>query len=119
VNEITAYSRLLDKLETTGKTVRVNGNNTAQAQCPAHDDRTPSLTITATAGSLLLHCHAGCDTDDVLSALGFTMADLFDNPRGIPYVYPDGRIVQRTPTKKFKQRGNASGTALFNPASMR
>ncbi len=31
-----------------------------QACCPAHEDRTPSLSITPKGERILLHCHAGC-----------------------------------------------------------
>ena len=38
--------------------------------CPAHDDRNPSLSISATkAGKVLLHCHAGCNQAQVIDAL--------------------------------------------------
>ena len=48
------------------------------AKCPAHEDHTPSLTIGEGAdGRVLLHCHAGCETDSVLRALGMTLRDLF------------------------------------------
>lgn len=48
------------------------------AQCPAHDDRSPSLSIRELAdGSVLLHCFAGCPTDDVVEALGIGMFELF------------------------------------------
>ena len=48
------------------------------ACCPAHDDRTPSLSITETeGGTVLLKCHAGCSTEQVLAALGLPIADLF------------------------------------------
>ena len=40
-------------------------------RCPAHDDRTPSLSIgEGEDGRALLTCHAGCCLGDVLSALG-------------------------------------------------
>ena len=39
-------------------------------RCPAHGDRTPSLSIKRGADRWLLHCHAGCETSDVLRALG-------------------------------------------------
>jgi hypothetical protein len=40
------------------------------AKCPAHDDRTPSLSIrNAADGTLLVHCHAGCDQERVITAL--------------------------------------------------
>ena len=51
------------------------------AKCPAHDDRTPSLSINeGTDGRALLKCHAGCNTDDVLAAVGITRRDLFPEP---------------------------------------
>src|SRR5262245_42229109 len=40
------------------------------APCPAHDDRTPSLSIRdADDGKLLVRCHAGCDQARVIAAL--------------------------------------------------
>ena len=40
------------------------------AKCPAHDDRSPSLSIRhADDGKVLVHCHAGCDQDRVIAAL--------------------------------------------------
>ncbi len=45
--------------------------NAWMARCPAHDDRVPSLAITDTSdGTVLVHCHAGCDQRDVIAALG-------------------------------------------------
>lgn len=38
--------------------------------CPAHDDHSPSLSISVTSeGKLLYHCHAGCSQDAVSKAL--------------------------------------------------
>jgi hypothetical protein len=52
------------------------------ARCPAHEDRTPSLSITEGAdGRILLHCWAGCKTADVLAALGLGWSDLFASGR--------------------------------------
>ncbi len=40
------------------------------ASCPAHDDRTPSLSIKEShTGKILVHCFAGCSQDEVISAL--------------------------------------------------
>ncbi|KUO66929.1 MAG: hypothetical protein APF80_09160 [Alphaproteobacteria bacterium BRH_c36] len=40
------------------------------AQCPAHEDSTPSLALRDTAeGRVLIHCHAGCEQDAVIAAL--------------------------------------------------
>ena len=58
-----------------------------------------------------MHCHGGCDIHDVLAALGFTMADLFDDHRGATYTYNDGRTVHRSPDKRFRQSGRTNGIA--------
>jgi putative DNA primase/helicase len=40
------------------------------AHCPAHDDRTPSLSVRDfTDGKVLLRCHAGCEQERVIAAL--------------------------------------------------
>lgn len=60
--------------------VRRNGNK-AQCICPAHNDNKASLTISRSKdGKTLVYCHAGCKTQDVLSAVGLTMADLYEKP---------------------------------------
>jgi len=57
--------------------VKATGPNKWQARCPAHDDRSPSLSITETNGKILLHCFAGCQTEAIVSAAGLRMRDLF------------------------------------------
>src|SRR5688500_8743825 len=48
-----------------------------EARCPAHDDRKASLSVTvSTEGKILLKCHAGCFTEDVLESLSLTYRDL-------------------------------------------
>ncbi len=47
------------------------------ARCPAHEDGRASLSIsTGKDGRVLVKCHAGCKTPDVMAAVGMTMADL-------------------------------------------
>lgn len=48
------------------------------ARCPGHDDRQASLAVSrGTGGRALLHCHAGCEIEAIISALGLELADLF------------------------------------------
>ena len=48
------------------------------AKCPAHEDRTASLSInTGDDGRVLLKCHAGCDVDAILHAAHLERRDLF------------------------------------------
>jgi hypothetical protein len=52
------------------------------ALCPAHDDRKPSLSVSeGDDGRVLIKCHAGCSTEDVVSGLGLRMSDLFEHHR--------------------------------------
>jgi putative DNA primase/helicase len=49
-----------------------------KARCPAHEDRNPSLSISrGDDGRVLLHCHAGCEFEEICSAAGLKPADLF------------------------------------------
>jgi hypothetical protein len=41
----------------------------AMCRCPAHDDRTPSLSIRQGDRGFLVHCYAGCSNTDVLREL--------------------------------------------------
>lgn len=54
------------------------GKPAYQAKCPSHRDRSPSLSITEGAnGATYLHCFRGCTTEEILSAKGMRMGDLF------------------------------------------
>jgi hypothetical protein len=48
------------------------------ARCPAHADRTASLSIAAgTDGRVLLRCHSGCPALAIVHAIGLELSDLF------------------------------------------
>ena len=75
------------------------------ARCPAHDDRTPSLSLTDTKdGKPLVRCHAGCDQKDVIAALrgrglwgeGRSRAGTWTQRRKPVEREPDGDDVKRT-----------------------
>lgn len=64
-------SRNLDE-EGQALVERLGGHWTAaggMCRCPAHDDRTPSLSVRAGRTRLLLHCFAGCEPAAVLAAV--------------------------------------------------
>ena len=64
---------LLSRLER----VRRAGNGYS-ARCPAHQDRSSSLSVTeGSDGRVLVHCFAGCPVHVVAAAVGMTVSDLF------------------------------------------
>jgi putative DNA primase/helicase len=107
---MTAIENVIGALTDAGSNPRETGGAWT-ALCPAHDDRNPSLSVRGIEGQVLVYCHAGCDTADVLAALSFTTRDLYDEPTGATYSYDDGRRVHRTAEKKFRQSGATKGTA--------
>lgn len=110
--------RIVDALRDHGCTVK-EANDSAMAQCPAHADDNPSLSIgpRKDGRGAIIHCHAGCGYTDVLTELGLSDADLF-NDTGIldalspvkTYVYSGGRKNHRNVSpegkKTFWQEGS-------------
>lgn len=61
--------------------VKSTGPDRWIARCPAHQDRRPSLTLRALPdGRILMQDFGGCETADVLSAIGLSFSDLFPEP---------------------------------------
>lgn len=55
-----------------------------RAKCPAHEDRTPSLSIVlGSDGRVLLFCFACCPLSNILAALDLRPRDLFVQRRDI------------------------------------
>ena len=57
--------------------VRPAGDGKWYARCPAHDDKGPSLSVRDTGERVLVHCFAGCDPEDILSAVDLKWSDLY------------------------------------------
>jgi hypothetical protein len=55
------------------------------ARCPAHEDKVASLSVgVGDDDGVLLHCFAGCSLEDIVSAIGFELKDLFADTRATP-----------------------------------
>jgi hypothetical protein len=65
---------IIAKLEKVKRT----GPGNWVACCPAHEDRSPSMTIKeADDGRVLVHCFAGCSAADIIGAVGLDFEALF------------------------------------------
>lgn len=92
------------------------------ARCPAHHDQHPSLSVgVGDGGRVLLRCHAGCETADVVEALGLEIEDLFPGTPGTSteYVYEDEAAqplfeIVRYPGKQFAARRRGENGAWVN-----
>jgi hypothetical protein len=71
-----AAADILERLEG----VRERGNGRWSARCPAHEDRSPSLSIRELDdGTVLLHDFGGCSPLAVVQAVGMEFSALFPN----------------------------------------
>ena len=88
-----------------------------RARCPNHQGKSDtSLSLTPADDRVLIHCHGACAPEDVVHALGLTMADLFLKPstnghKRIVKIYDyfdeHGTLVHQTvryDPKDFRQR---------------
>jgi hypothetical protein len=78
---------MIDSILSRLQKVRRTGAHRWSACCPAHEDRSPSLSIVQNeTGKVFVNCFAGCDGRAIMSAIGMTLADLYpdriDPPKG-------------------------------------
>ena len=72
-----------------------------QARCPCHKDRKQSLSVRDGEKGIVLHCHAGCETADIVRSVGLTMQDLFREKRnGHRQALPAKPVIPATVTVK-------------------
>jgi len=59
--------------------VSSRGHGKWSAKCPAHADRSPSLSVAEGERGILIKCWAGCTLEAIMNALGLRIADLFSD----------------------------------------
>lgn len=83
--------------------------------CPAHDDRTASLKVTAgDGGRVLINCFAGCSPDQILGAMGLQMSDLFAEQHSTRWA-----PRPRGPRVSVSTRGQLDATTSRDPARIK
>lgn len=82
-------SRLIERLHKVKRT----GDGRWIAQCPAHDDKGPSLSIREKDdGLVLINCFAGCDTRSVLLSVGLDFPDVMP-PKALGEFKPEKHVI--------------------------
>ncbi len=78
-----------------------------KARCPAHEDKSPSLSICiGSGGMVLLKCFAGCTVESVVSKLNLTLRDL----------RPDDGADTRPPARSRTRRATPAFATLDEAA---
>lgn len=83
------------------------GNGRWYARCPAHEDKSPSLSIADTGEKVLIHCFAGCSAEEILVALGLTWTDLYPDRWQAAY-----RAATSNQGRKYRNRLERSSDPL-------
>ena len=112
----TPVERVLSALESVGSGIQ-SSTKGYSANCPAHEDRKPSLRVSEGGdGRALLYCHGGCTVDEVLTALGLEIRDLYPESEIVanyPYTDETGdlifEVVRLRPKGFFARRPNGDG----------
>jgi len=104
-------------------------------RCPAHHDTRASLSVgIGTDGRVLVHCHAGCATREIVVAAGLAMADLAPKATGggpssqgivASYDYTDEsgallfQLVRFHPKDFRQRRPDGAGGWIWNTTGIR
>jgi hypothetical protein len=102
-------AEILSSLES----VHARGQGRWSARCPAHADKSPSLTIAEGEKGVLLKCWAGCSLEEITATLGLTIKDLFFDALTTDPQQRRESMRQRTQAKAARQAAqDAEGRRL-------
>lgn len=98
---------MLDAFVLRLRGVRHKSGGGRLARCPSHDDRQASLSVDiGDHGGIVLKCMAGCQTSDVVRAMGLTMADLAPQTRDTTPVTVESLAASKAlPVEALKRYG--------------
>lgn len=92
--------------------VKARGAGRLVARCPAHPDKSPSLSIREVDDRILLHCFAGCEAASICEALGLSLKDLFIGSASNPRELARQRAQREQKRRERELRQEAEGYTL-------
>ena len=100
-------------LEGMGRKVEQRGGYW-MAQCPAHDDKSPSLQVKDRGdGTAAVECYAGCDFTAILRAVGFYGTNGHKTAENVPSAPPRGRERRAQEPPKPRRLPNGKGDTPY------
>ena len=105
----------INDLLTRLSNVKQTGAGKWVACCPAHEDRSPSLSIRQADDKILIYCFAGCDVDDVVGSVGMSLSDLM--PESVGHNHQPTPTVLTASTKAELFDVMVGETAIFMVAA--
>ncbi len=97
--------------------LRKSGEGKWSARCPVHEDKRASLSIGRDNGTWLLKCHAGCETGDIVRAIGLSLRDLFPGDPSQSNGTANSTRKKRPSSQSFATVEAAEGAALRSVTS--
>lgn len=92
--------KILDFLGAASIEYRRTGDDSYMACCPAHRDKSPSLSLKGLPdGRVLMHCFAGCSWDEILFVMDMEPADIMPPENNFKPV----RSALKSAEKRFMQ----------------
>jgi hypothetical protein len=92
--------------------VRTRGSGKWLSRCPAHQDKSPSLTIAEGERGLLLKCWAGCTLEEITGALHLSVKDLFFDVIG-------ANSLERRQAMEERRQARAKEQAVYRAKGLR
>jgi len=92
--------------------VRSRGTDRWLARCPAHPDRSPSLSIAEVERGLLLRCFAGCRIEEICASLSLTVKELFFDVPTDPCDVARHKVQRERQQREREQRREAENVTL-------
>ena len=82
---VTGIDNKLDKFLSRLENVEQKKPGQYQASCPVHTDKHNSFSVEKKNDKINFHCHAGCSSETILSAMGLSWKDVYlDSQEGQP-----------------------------------
>jgi len=101
----------IDTLLSRVHKLKKTGDSKWLSCCPAHDDKSPSLSIKLADDRILIYCFAGCDVSSIVGGLGLELSDLM--PESKRHSRPDNKRPKFNKSEMFDRIAEESSILVI------